>query len=391
MRTGAAMQVTQSLMKSIIVICLCLALFGCMSIDVDTSIDDEVLLDGSAAFGETLAPAPPVDMLALDEDMQAFVARHTAGSKHARVRLDQLLRGMIDEGLLTLDYDEQLTQTAQATFRSREGNCLSFSTLFVALAREAGLDARFQMVDVPPTFTDNGETIVVNNHINILVQQVREGTRYFRDRVIDFNTAEYNGSYDMWPVSDEYAQALFHSNLAVEAMGRGDWRDAFAQLKRAALTEPDIADVWVNLGVVYARMDVPALAIDAYHRALSLDERHATALANLARAYERAGNAEQAARFRARVEYHLKRNPYYLQMLAKTALENDEPDRALDDIGRAIRIKPGEHQFHFTRAIALYRLGERHEAESELERAAELAMHPWLERRYAEKLSALRQ
>ena len=30
--------------------------------------------------------------------------------------------------------------------------------LFVALAREAGLDARYQAVDVPPTWTNDNES-----------------------------------------------------------------------------------------------------------------------------------------------------------------------------------------------------------------------------------------
>ena len=369
---------------------LTLSMAGCSTVAIERGLTDAELLDGHAAFGESVLPARTADFLALDDDMRDFVARQTRDSKHARVRLDHLLAGMIDEGLLTLDYDEQATHSARETFHGRQGNCLSFSTLFVALAREAGLTAHFQRVDVPPTFTANGETIVVNNHINILVEEVREGTRYFRNRVVDFNTAEYDGNYKMWPVSDDHALALFHSNLGVEAMAGSDWRLAFAHFKRAAMIDPSIADVWVNLGVVYARLEAPSLAIASYHRALAIDERHETALVNLGRIHERLGETDRARHYRERVAYHLKRNPYYHQALAQNALQEGDFTLALERIARAIRIKPGEHQFHFTKALALYRLGEISAAELELSKAAELAAHPWVAERYANKLTALR-
>ena len=49
-------------------------------------------------------------------------------------------------------YDE-ITRTASETFRARRGNCLSFSNMFVAMARDVGLDVQFQEVEIPPDWT----------------------------------------------------------------------------------------------------------------------------------------------------------------------------------------------------------------------------------------------
>ena len=47
--------------------------------------------------------------------------------------------------MFSLDYSE-VTRTASATFHERQGNCLSFTMLFVGLARAAGLTATYQSV-----------------------------------------------------------------------------------------------------------------------------------------------------------------------------------------------------------------------------------------------------
>lgn len=80
------------------------------------------------------------------------------------------------------------------------------------------LDVTFQMVDIPPSFRADGEMILLNNHINVLVRGVRSDVNFLQAYVVDFNTAEYNGNYDTRKVTDNYAIALYYSNVAVESM-----------------------------------------------------------------------------------------------------------------------------------------------------------------------------
>lgn len=368
---------------------LALALASCVSVDVAPERRDGELLSGEALFGKVVEPAPEVTPMALDEAMREFVRRHAGSSHHARMRLDGLLDGMIDEGLLNLVYDAQRTQPAVRTFHEGEGNCLSFSILFAALAREAGLDARFQRVDVPPVFASNGETVLVNNHVNILLEGVREGSRYYRNRIVDFNTAEYNGEYDMWPVRDDEILALYYGNLAVEAMAEQRWRDAFSLTKRALISDRDNADIWVNLGVIYAKQAQPELAIAAYHRALASNERSEAAMVNLATVHRSLGEDEQAAHYRDLVAHHLRRNPFYHLARARRSLEAGQVDRALEQIDRAIRLDGEQHEFFLVRALALFARGERSAGIQALERAETLA-RPSVAAGYSRKLTELR-
>ena len=83
-----------------------------------------------------------VDVLALTPPMHEFLERYVLPYDSPRVRLSLLMLAVTDEGVLGFHYNPTQTFTAAEAFRRRSGNCVAFANLFLALAREAGLDAR---------------------------------------------------------------------------------------------------------------------------------------------------------------------------------------------------------------------------------------------------------
>jgi hypothetical protein len=69
--------------------------------------------------------------------------------------------------LLGTDYDARRTGTAEEALRSRAGNCLFLSILFVAMARELGVDARFQQLEVMPEWDMEGDVLFAARHVNV--------------------------------------------------------------------------------------------------------------------------------------------------------------------------------------------------------------------------------
>src|SRR5690349_8728949 len=128
--------------------------------------------------GETLGPsfvasAAPVIAIenarALDDDMRTFargVNKISDESTHAGELLDAMKR----HGLFALDYNDTSTHTVSETFHERRGNCLSFTMLFVELARAVGLRAHYQLVDVPPRWSHETDLIVIANHVNTIIE-----------------------------------------------------------------------------------------------------------------------------------------------------------------------------------------------------------------------------
>jgi tetratricopeptide (TPR) repeat protein len=349
------------------------------------------LLSGYELFGEVIdvSDIGTDNILALNDEMREYVDAKVGGDPQARSRLRKLIQGMIDDGLLTLDYDPNLTYTAIETFQNRQGNCLSFSILFAALAREADLDLTFQMVDIPPSFRADGDVILLNNHINVRVKRIRRDINFAGDYVVDFNTAEYSGNYDTMEVEDSYAIALYFSNVAVEAMQQGQLENAFRYLKKGIETDPGVAGLWVNLGVLYSRNENYSMAIDAYRQALSIQPSNKSALANLAGTLQHTGRTEEARYYSDRVTYYRNRNPYYHYHLAQEAYQEDRLDDAMTHLDDAIGLKNDEHQFYFLRGL-IYEKRKNYElAARNYEKARDTAEKAELVSGYTERLQAL--
>ena len=331
------------------------------------ALDQSELLSGTA-LGVTEPFDPPISRAAafeVDDAMRDFVSRETGRTKQQRAKLFTLLDAMEDVDLFALDYEATSTYTPPVTFRERQGNCLSATMLFVLLAREAGLDVSYQLVDVPPTWSDDSpDIIVVSSHVNALVE-----TRTGRDYVVDFNDIGYDERFEAREINDDYVLALFYNNLGAEALIRREPELSFRYFRAAIDADPEISNVWSNVGVLYARQALHAHAEAAYLQALVADPRNRTAQTNLVNLYEARGDHEAANLLRERVRRYQERNPYYHFAIAERAYAEQRFNEALTAVTRAVRLKPDEQEFHHLRGLVYRELGREPEAEKSFARA----------------------
>jgi tetratricopeptide (TPR) repeat protein len=305
----------------------------------------------------------PEEVFALDDEMVAFVEplKELRNPDHKMV---ELIRAMEGRGMFSLEYAE-VTRTARRTFHDRQGNCLSFTMLFVGLARAAGLRANYQSVDVPPSWSYDGQ-VVVANHVNTVVRTAGRG-----ETIVDFNIRPYERSQSRRRVEDNYALGLFYTNLGAEAMLTGDYAAALLYLRAAAGVHADLAGLWVNLGVLYSRHALYQHAEAAYLRALAIDPAEPSALVNLALVYDMLDEPALAADYRERVQRYRERNPYYHFTAATEAYEAQQYSAALTSLRKALRLKPDEHAFHELRGQVQEALGKPRHATQSFERARE--------------------
>jgi tetratricopeptide (TPR) repeat protein len=331
------------------------------------SLDEAELLSGTA-----LGVRPPIDppisragAFEIDATMREFVSAQIGNAVQERVKLLRLLGGMEALGLFSLDYTTALTRTPRVTFYERRGNCLSATMLFVALAREAGLDVDYQLVDVPPTWSDEPDIVVVSSHVNAVVKSATGDWDY----VVDFNGIGDVSHYRSRKIDDDYMLALFYNNLGAEALIDKEHDLSFRYLESAVEAEPRISAVWSNIGVLYARQGFHGHAEAAYLQALAADPSNRTALTNLAKLYAALGNDEAAALYLERVRRYQERNPYYHYGIAKRAYTDGRFEDSLAAIRRAVRLKPDEHEFHRLRGLAYLEIGQQSQAEKSFARA----------------------
>jgi Flp pilus assembly protein TadD len=378
---------------------------GCASVPRSPArigITPDELLAGSPLGSAPDSPAlvAEEEVLAVSAGMEAFLDAHVARKAGRAIRLRQLARAIAGDRTFGLEYDET-TRTASETFRTRRGNCLSFSNMFVAMARRLDLDAHYQEVDTPPDWSFRDNAFVLNRHINVVVDlggALRPQERLSSlvrssfpggEQVVDFNMEDFRTSYDRRRIPDARALAHFYNNLAVERMEAGDGTSALGYFRRALRHDLRFSPAWTNLGILYGRGGHLDHAEAAYLQALKADGRDLVALSNLASLYERRGDPERAAAYRARVEDHRRRNPYYRFQLARKAFQAGDYDAAIGHLGYAIRRKKNEDQFYYLLGLSHLKKGDEKAARRWLARAEEVAATDTLKRRYSSKIGIL--
>lgn len=358
---------------------------------VTPTVSARDLASGVALFGSPVGAAEVPDVVPLEVTpaMREFLKSHGVTPQASKVtRLRKLLRSLIVSGYYEAAYDANLSLTAAETFDRKAGNCLAYTNLFVALAREVGLGVSYQVVEVPPSFDARDGTLVRNRHVNVLVDQGMPGSYGRQDTTVDFNRTDAR-DFPARSVTDGFARSLYYGNLSVDAWARGERRQAFAYNLKALLINPRNPDFWSNLGSFYSRAERHELALTAYAKALEHDDRHRPAIAGSARSFAALGRRDESRRYANRVESARRRNPYYHFALAQAAFEAESFERALALTSKALELKRDDHRFHYLQGLAQSSLGDLGGARKSMAKALRLATHDGVRQRYDEALKAL--
>lgn len=341
-----------------------------LALSAPPAVATQALLMQGQHFGIDDNPLSPDDhILALTPDMRYFVGEHVPAALSEQARLRYLVDALVRPSQLGLDYAPGITLTAAETFDAQQGDCLSLSALFVAMAREAKLDVYFNEVSVPPSWEMlSASSSAIYKHINAVA--VVDG----RPQVIDFSVDIYDYRYPQKRVDDNIAAAQYYSNLGVKQLNGGSPAQAYAYFRRALHLGPDEAYIWGNLGVLLRREDLLDAAEMAFRKALSLNPEEAASLANLARLYRSEGRREEARRLEAVIAERQRDNPFWHYSRARQAFEQGHFDDALASIRRAIRLDRKEYRFYQFAAVIYRRQGDLRKYEEFGLRAAKIKL-----------------
>lgn len=340
--------------------------------------------DATVAAQEPRLRVPSeTQVLAVNEEMRRFVAEQVSPSLRPADRLTALTDALFGRRGIGLRYGDHETRTAAETFATASGNCISFTNLFVALAREAGLEAYFSEVDDVLTREQKGEILINNKHMFVTVEI--ENAHF----TVDFATTQKTRYHDVRRITDRRAVAHYFNNLGVERLLEAGGPAAVPYLEKAVSLESDFAAAWINLGVAQRRSGRWDLAERAYLRAIDIDRFELAATSNLAYLYQAWGREEEAAVLRERVEGYRKRNPFRHYGMGRRALARGDLEDAVKHFREAVRRAPGEPRFLFALGDACYRLGRLKEAEESLSRAVEGAGSEEEREHYSRALKAV--
>lgn len=315
---------------------------------------------------ETVVP-DNTQIMALPPELKARVHEEIIDkSGTQQQRLEMLVAFIFTPAGLGMQYRHDANLTVAESYHTRDANCLSFTMLFIALAREAKLNAYAQEVKESLVWRQEENLLYGTGHINA---GVRIGGDYY---TIDVGRDEVIARYKPKPVADQQLLISFYNNRAADLMAQGDTSNAFRYLQASLAINHYYASTWNNLGVLQLRMGDTDAAEHAYTRALKLEPMKADALFNMVNLYKSKGESHLEASFQRRLHRVQQRDPYYQFMLGTQREDQGDYQGALDYYQRAIHLYGSEHRFYFGLARAYLHLGNAHAAGVALVRAAQL-------------------
>lgn len=331
-----------------------------------------------AVAGEDLEP------LRMNSEMARFLSKEIRIRLDRQARVQHLVDAIFNEDGVGITYGNQRTKTAIETFETGSGNCLSFTLLFVVMARHIGLAAYFQEVDEVVSWDRRGDVVLTQQHMFAEVE--------FDNGVVqvDLLPGAEKRYRKVRRISDRRAMAHFYNNLGVEALALGQVDDAIAWIRRALELDGKFGPAWSNLGVSQRRQGDVAAAEQSYLRAIDVDLGE-VALNNLSSLYLDQGYQDKAAPLLARSRDYLQRNPYYHFRLAVKARKDGDASSAVRHLRQAIRRHAKEAAFHAALAEAWVDLGQLSKAIDSLEAAIRLADDDDAADEWRQQLTVLRQ
>lgn len=349
--------------RSAALVACALNVVGCASHGLGARLENQ-LQEQIRARG--LEPANVVIPFSATDGMRRWLEAEVPRSTRRETQLNWLLQALLNRTTAPLVYTAGHTGTATDVFASGTANCLGFSQLFVALARELDLPVYLLRVSDLQSFERDGDLIVASAHITAAF-----GTPD-RRRVLDFAQRPVRAYRWVEEISDLTAVALYYSNRGAEELRDGRTSEGLDLLRTAVRLDPELAEAWINLGVAERRTGDLVAAEAAYRRALEVDASTVTGYQNLSALLRLVGREQEAEDLLALVDRSGNRNPFSYLALGDLSLRLGRLEEAGRFYRRAVRLDP--RQAESLAALGHWALasGRTREAQRQLKKAQQI-------------------
>lgn len=336
------------------------------------ALSGELVLERSYKMDEL----PNEDLFGLTSEMKAFAESATSHLQQQDAKAEALhlaLMTATSAGGRGITYSAYHTNTGIAAFEQRQANCLSYTLMYVAMARYLGLRADVNEVILPPTWDMRaGDTYLFMRHVNAKVFMPRRrslpwvrvvDTADMGDIVVDLEMRRFRAHYKQRVIGKDLVAAQFYSNRGMELAAEGRTKDAFFYLRKALLMSEEPSYIWSNFGSFYRRHKLYAQAEAIYLHGLSINPRDYTIMHNLAGLYQETGDIEKHKEYQRRVRIHRNANPYYMYKRAEELVANGDDNQALLLLKKAISREKDEQRFYRLASEIYERKGDTQNAE----------------------------
>lgn len=296
-------------------------------------------------------------------EMRQWVHEEVPATGSPRSQLVTLLDRLLADDGLAVRYESGFTPTAAESFHMHTANCLSFTHLYVGLAREMGLDAYYLDVTHAERFEKDRDLIVLSGHVTAGYGVPTDPL------VLEYNVGPDADYRYLRKIGDLRAVAMYYSNRGAEQLRAGDLASSIEWLRTAVTLDPELAEAWVNYGVALRRTGDQEAAEEAYRKALEVDPQTLSAYQNLATLMRLEGRGAEADDLNRVAERLGDRNPFNYLNLGDLNLRRGEVEEAERFYRKALSLYGDLAEPYAAMGILAYHLDRPEEARKWLRRA----------------------
>lgn len=305
----------------------------------------------------------------------------------------------LEETAHAFEYSEH-TRTAEQVHRLTGGNCLSLANLTTALARLAGIDVGYQLVNDLPVFEKQEQTILRGVHVrSILFYAAARETRARAAADNSLGWLRRSGLVvDYFPtgrgrylrrISEAEFTAMYYRNMAVEALIQNDYARAYWFTMVSLDHAPDHADAINTLAILYRRSGDDQTTAEIYEYGISLGQVAPTLLRNYRTMLTSQNRLDDAREITNLLAALRDTDPFDWWFMGEDAYEEKNYSDALAYYKKSVEIAPYLHEAYFGMARSYYQLGQTDSARKAMRQAVENAGKARFRTLYEAKFAAL--
>lgn len=376
-------------MRIVLLLLASLLLAGCATPKVAQPAD---FLFQDALFKPLQVALQPAEVFTASAEMKRYLEEDVRPNIDRMGPARGLYQALYNKNLLKIEYDAAMTRNAAQTFAARSGNCLSLAIMTAALAKDLGLQVRYQVVEAEEMWSRASGIYFSSRHVNVTLGRKNPDPRqHFGEQdllTIDFSQVGELQQQRASVIEENTVMAMYMNNRAAEILAEGDSNDAYWLAREAARLDPGYMSALNTLAVVYRRVGHLPGAEAVLRHVLTREPDNTHALANLALTYRDLGRPEEAQALSAKLARLQPEPPFFFYERGVAALKRGEFKMARELLQREVDRDSTYHEFQFALAAAYVGLGEYGIAAKHLRVA--LQNSPGKERElYAAKLARL--
>jgi Flp pilus assembly protein TadD len=376
-------------MKYLVSLLLCTSLAACVTAPPEPMVKPQTLFN-DALFAPPSDKIDPAEVFAFDNNMQDFLDHEVSHRAFMVGRVGALYEGLYGKDPKHFGYNALQTRTAGDVFRSRSGNCLSYTIMTAAFAKRMGLPVQFHQVDMGEVWDRNNNIEYRIGHVNLTVGE-NSVTSPDSAKLFDFVNPEEASNGMQEDIGEDVIVAMYMNNRAAEALAKNDVDNAYWWARAAIVHTPAFMASYNTLGVVYQRHQNLADAERVFHRILDREADNVLALSNEAQVLEKLGRPAEAKELRGRLVAIQPNPPYYFFNRGIDAMRLSDFKTAKAEFTKEVNRASYNHEFHFWLALANYYLGNMSATREQLEVAMQNSPNDEQRGLYAAKLAKLRE